>query len=215
MERLIKNHPKSHLLSEAYLEAGELHLLLKAYPKALERFDWVVRNHPKVVLAKRGYLGMEEAYRGLGKPDEAERILKEYAEKYPHDETRFEAYLRIGLLAMAKKRFPDAITSFSAALRSPEEKIASQAHFKLGEAYSEAGNKEPAILQFSKILYLYSHLPELAEEALLKLGALYMEEKRFADARQVYQKLLERTNREERRQMARKMLQEIQEGAAR
>ncbi|MBM4347144.1 MAG: tetratricopeptide repeat protein, partial [Deltaproteobacteria bacterium] len=210
VERFIKNHPKNHLIIEAYLEAGELHLLLKTYPKALERFEWVIKNHPQVPLAKRSYLGMEEAYRGMGKVDEAEKMLKEYIEKYPHDETRFEAYLKMGLLQLTLKRFPDAITSFSTALRSPEERVTSQAQFRLGEAYAHAGNREAAILQFSKVFYLYPHLTELVEEALLKVGALYVEEKRFSEAKQVYQKLLEKTNREERRRAAKKMLDQIQ-----
>jgi tetratricopeptide (TPR) repeat protein len=119
----------------------------------------------------------------------------------------------MGLLQLAMKRFPDAITSFLAALRSPEERVASQAQFKLGEAYASAGNREAAILQFSKVLYLYAHLTELMEVALLRLGALYVEEKRFSEAKQVYQKLLEKTSREERRRLAKKMLDQIQGGA--
>jgi tetratricopeptide (TPR) repeat protein len=174
-----------------------------------------MKNHPQMPPAKRSALGMEEAYRNLGKVDEAEKILKEFIEKFPQDEARFEAYLRAGLLHLPLKRFPDAIASFSNALRSPEERIASQAQFKLGEANAEAGNREAAILQFSKILYLYPHLPELVEEALLKLGAIYMEEKRWEEARQVYQKLLGMTSREEKRRLARRMLDQIREGTTR
>jgi hemerythrin superfamily protein len=37
-----------------------------------------------------------------------------------------------------------------------------------------------------------------------------VEEKRFSEAKQVYQKLLEKTNREERRRAAKKMLDQIQ-----
>lgn len=213
MEKFIKAHPKSHLLTEATLTAGELHLLLKAYPKALERFEWVLKHHPQAPQAKKSYLGMEEAYRHMGKPIDAEKVLKEYVEKFPQDEARFEAYLRLGLFYLIQKRYQDAVSSFMAASRSPEERIASQAQFKLGETHAEADNRESAILQFSRVLYLYPHLTELTEEALLKLGGLYMEEKRFSEARQVFQKLLEKTTREERRQVAKKMLQQIQEGA--
>jgi TolA-binding protein len=156
---------------------------------------------------------MEEAYRNMGKPNEAEKILKEYIEKFPQDETRFEAHLRLGLFYLTHKKYQEAVSSFSTALRSPEERIASQAQFKLGEAYAETDSRESAILQFSKVLYLFPHLTELTDEALLKLGGLYMEEKRFPEARQVYQRLLEKTTREERRQVARRMLQQIQEGA--
>jgi tetratricopeptide (TPR) repeat protein len=115
----------------------------------------------------------------------------------------------LGLLYLTDKRFEEALPALSQAIRSPEERVAIQAQFKLGEAYIEAGNKELAIVQFSRILYLYPHSLEVLEEALLKLGTLYMEEKKFSEARQVYHKLLEKTKREDRRELAKKMLGQI------
>lgn len=82
----------------------------------------------------------------------------------------------------------------------------------MGEAYWEAGNRESALLQFSKVIYLYPHLSDLMEEALLKLGSLYIEEKKISEARQVYRKLLEKSRREDRREVARKMLNQMDKG---
>jgi hypothetical protein len=42
-----------------------------------------------------------------------------------------------------------------------------------------------------------------------------MEEKKFSEARQIYRKLLEKTRREERREMAKKMLGQIDQGIIR
>jgi len=90
--------------------------------------------------------------------------------------------------------------------------VASQAQFKLGEAYLEAGNRESALLQFSKVIYLYSHQSDMMEEALLKLGTLYFEEKKFSEARQVYQKLLVKSKREDRKEVAKRMLDQMDKG---
>jgi TolA-binding protein len=116
----------------------------------------------------------------------------------------------LGLLFLSQKKFGDAISALSVALQSPEEGIASQAQLKLGEAYLEAANKEQALVQFSKVVYLYPHRAEVMEEALLKLGVLYLEEKKFTEAKQVYQKLLTKTKREDRRALAKKMIDQIQ-----
>jgi len=78
----------------------------------------------------------------------------------------------------------EAVTAFSIAVRSPDERIASQAQFKLGEAYLEGENRELALIQFSKVVYLYPHYSDMLEEALLKLGTLYMAEKKIPEARQ-------------------------------
>jgi TolA-binding protein len=215
MEKFIKQYPKSPLMMEALVELGDLYLLLKDYPKALERFERAIQDFPQHPLMKRVYLGMEEGYRSLGKTDQAEKVLKELLVNFPNDDIRFEAHLRLGLLSLTKKRLKDAITNLSLALRSPEEEVASQAQFKLGEAYLEAEDKELALLQFSKVVYLYPHRSEVMEEALLKLGSLYMEENRISEARQAYQKLLEKTRREDRREMARRMLDQLHKGILR
>jgi tetratricopeptide (TPR) repeat protein len=86
---------------------------------------------------------------------------------------------------------------------------------KIGEVYLEQGNKDSAFLQFSKVVYLYPHLSEVMEAALLTLGTLYLEEKRFPEARQIYQKLLEKAKRNDRKEIARKALDQIQKGAVR
>jgi TolA-binding protein len=209
MEKFIRQHPQSHLLVEAYVEVGEVYLLLKDYTKAVERYEWVVKNYPHHSFAKRAYLGTEKGYQSLGKTEETEKILKELVVKFPRDDVWFEGHLRLGLLYLAQKRFGEAISALSLAIRSPEEPTASQAQFKLGEAYLENDNREQAILQFSRVVYLYPHLSEITEEALLKLGPLYMEGKKFSEARQVYRKLLEKTRKEERRETAKKMLGQI------
>jgi TolA-binding protein len=172
----------------------------------------VIQNHPQHLIVKRAYLGMEEGYRHLGKSDQAVKVMRDFVGKFPNDEVRYEGYLRLGLLLLSQKKFGDAISVLSVAIQSPEEGVASQAQLKLGEAHLGAENKEQAVLQFSRVVYLYPRQSEVIEEALLKLGMLYLEEKKFTEARQAYQKLLEKTKREDRREMAKKMIDQIQKG---
>jgi len=116
---------------------------------------------------------------------------------------------------LSQKRFGEAVSVLSIAARSPEELVASQAQLKMGEAYLGSENREQAILQFSRVIYLYPHQTEVVEEALLRLGSLYIEAKKLSEARRVYRKLLEKTRREERREMAKKMLDQIDQGMVR
>jgi TolA-binding protein len=212
MDKVVRHFPKGHLFIEAHVELGGLYLLLQDYPKALERYEWVIKNHPQHPLAKRAYLGMEEGYRNLGKTDQAEKVLKELIAGFPQDDIHFEGQLKLGILFLTQKKFAEAITAFSVAVRSPNERIASQAQFKLGEAYLAGENRELALIQFSKVVYLYPHDSDLLEEALLKLGTLYIAEKKIPEARQVYRKLLEKGKREDRKEAARKMLDQMEKG---
>jgi TolA-binding protein len=147
--------------------------------------------------------------------DQAEKILKELVNGFPQDDIQFEGQLRLGILYLAQKKFGEAVAAFSVAARSPEEPVACQAQFKMGEVYSESGNRESALVQFSKVVYLYPHHPDLMEEALLKLGTLYLEQKKIPEARQVYQKLLDMSKKQDRKEMARKMLDQMDRGGIR
>jgi TolA-binding protein len=215
MGTFLKQYPKSHFFVEGQVEMGDLYLFLKEYSKAAERYEWVIQNQPQHPLAKRAYLGMEEADRSSGKGDHAEKVLKEMISKFPQDNVRFEGHLRLGLLYASQKRLGEAIASLSLAAQSPDDRIASQAQLKMGEAYLEAGNRESALLQFSKVAYLYPNRPEVTEEALLHLGNLYLEEKKLSEARQIYQKLLEKTKRNDRKELARRILDQIGKGNGR
>jgi TolA-binding protein len=210
MDKVIRHYPKGRLFVEAHVELGGLYLLLKDYPRALERYEWVIKNHPQHPLAKKVYLGAEEGYLGSGKMDQAEKILKELVGNFPQDDIQFEGQLRLGILYLLQKKFGEAVAALSVATRSPDEGAASQAQFKLGEAYLESGNRESALVQFSKVIYLYPHHPDIMDEALLKLGALYTEEKKISEAKQIYRKLLEKSKREDRREVARKMLDQME-----
>jgi len=200
---------------EALSEMGDLHFQLKEYPKALGWFEKVIQGYPQHPQAKKAYLEAEEAYRLLGKPDQAEKVLKEFIGRFPQDDLGYEGYLRLGRLTLGQKRFVEAISAFSTAAQSREERVASEAQFRLGEAYLGAENKEAALLQFAKVVYLYPHLSELQEESLMKLGPLYLETGKTSEARQIFRKLLEKTKREDRRDFAQRMLNQVEQGVAR
>jgi TolA-binding protein len=212
LERFIKGYPKSHLFVEASLELGELYLLQKEYGKAVDRFEKLIEGFPKHLLIPKAYLELEEGYRALNSDLQAEKILKELLEKFPQNEVRCEAHLRLGRGYLNEKKFGEAISAFSNALQSPDERVSSEAQFRLGEAYWRTGNRGSAILQFSKVIYLYPHRTEVLEQSLLHLGTLYIEEGKPSEAKKVYQKLLEKTKRADRRDVAKRMLDQLEQG---
>ncbi len=61
-----------------------------------------------------------------------------------------------------------------------------------------------------KVLYLYRDRDEYVGEALLKVGQIYVEEQRWSEARQIYQKLIRTARSEEAKEIARKMLKRVE-----
>jgi tetratricopeptide (TPR) repeat protein len=197
---------------ETLIELADLYVLTKDYPKAVEKYERVIQSSPQHPLTKRAYLGLEEVYQNLGRSQQAEKVLKELVDKFPQDDVRFEGFLRLGRLYSSQKRFGVAIPPLSTALKSPEERIASEAQLRLGEAYLGSGNQEMALLQFSRAVYLYPHRPEVFEESLLQLGTLYLEGGKPSEAKKIY-RAAGKTRREDRRQFAKRMLDQIDRGA--
>jgi hypothetical protein len=61
-----------------------------------------------------------------------------------------------------------------------------------------------------KVLYLYHDRGEYVEEALLKVGQIYMDQERWSEARQIYQKLLHTALSREAKEIGRKMLKRVE-----
>ena len=72
------------------------------------------------------------------------------------------------------------------------------------------GDEESAKVEFMKVLYLHDDRGECVEEALLKVGRIYVDQKQWSEARQIYQKLFHTARSEETKEISRKMLKRVE-----
>jgi tetratricopeptide (TPR) repeat protein len=146
----------------------------------------------------------------LKSPNWAEKTLKRLVALYPSDPVVYEASLNLGILHFHGQDYREAIASFKRATGSSDRAAASFAQLKIGDSYLALGDRESAKLEFMKVLYLYRDRDEYVGEALLKVGQIYVEEQRWSEARQIYQKLIRTARSEEAKEIARKMLKRVE-----
>jgi len=113
-------------------------------------------------------------------------------------------------LALKSGRYEEAIEKFRALLKSyPNGQYSDQAYYWLGESYLVMNNTGRAIGNFE---WLIKHHPESGKHAvaMLKLGLAYQSQKRMAESKAVWQKLIQAHADSPAAERARKLLQAIQ-----
>jgi len=165
---------------------------------------------PKSGWDKESYIRASECYQILKKPRWAEKTLRRLIALYPDDPIVYEASLKLGMLYLRGQNYREASVSFKKATGSPNEATAALAQLKIGDSYLAMGDVESAKAEFMKVLYLHDDRVEYVEEALLKIGRIYMDQKQWSEARQIYQKLFHTARSEEAKEISRKMLKRVE-----
>jgi tetratricopeptide (TPR) repeat protein len=195
---------------KAWYKIGQGYYALKDFRRALRSYERVIYRFPKSGWDKRSYLKASECYQILKRPDWAEKTLKRLLALYSNDPIVYEASLNLGILYLGGQDYREAIASLKKASSSPDKATAALAQLKIGDSYLALGDKESATLELMKVVYLYDDRGEYVEEALLKVGQIYVDERRWSEARQIYHKLLHTARSGEAKKIGREMLKRVE-----
>jgi len=206
---VVKQYPRSEYLVNAYFEIAQSYFALGDYRRALEGYERVATRFPGSPLAGEAYFRGADCLKRLGRVDLAEKRLVELMERYPKDPKQPQGALRLGLILIEAMRYAEAIEFLSVATKSKDPEVASLAQLKIGETYREMGDNSAAIVELMKAIYLYPNQTSQVEAALFQAGEIYMEQKKWAKARQMYSRLMEMSQSESAREKAQRMLMEI------
>jgi tol-pal system protein YbgF len=209
-EKIPRQFPDSSRVVEAWYKIGESYYALEDFRSALKGYERVIYRFPKSGWDKRSYLKASECYRVLKKPRWAVKTLKRLIALYPNDPVVYEASLNLGMLYFHDRDYRGAIASFQKASDSPDEATAALAQLRIGDAHVAVGDEEAATREFMKIPYLYPDRAEYVEEALLKVGRIYMNHGRWSEAHPIYQRLVRTAQSEQTREIAGEMLERVE-----
>lgn len=83
LTELIKSHPTSPLLPNAYFWLGEIYMAKREYERAILAYQEVIEKYRTSDVAPKSYLSQAEAFLALGDKRSAQTILKRLTELYP------------------------------------------------------------------------------------------------------------------------------------
>ena len=165
----IKNATYYYKLGISYLEAGNnaqaIYYLRKAYQ--------ISPDDPNILNA------LAIAYSNVGEFQKAEKFLKEAIKISPD---KAETYTNLGTILAREKKYNEAISYFRKAIENPNYMKKDLAYYNIAMIYKEMGDKKKEEENLRKaIAYNAYILP-----AYIALGNLYIQEKRYKDALNVF-----------------------------
>ncbi len=151
----------------------------KLYLSLLEKDSDFLKNSPET----RFYLG--ENLRLMGRLEDARLYLTSVRES----PLRYRAYISLGLIALKKKRYREAIKDLQLSLQSPERDVRRKALLLLAETYIKMGKKKEAK---KKLITIKNSYPfgEDYDRASLLLARIYREEGDFLRAKRLLKDLV-------------------------
>ena len=178
--------PSPKLVDSAAL-AG-MDIWLRNQPqRGAQRLDAALAALPMTTLAEqdRPYLPLAKLYAVAGRPDRARALLEQFAKLKDTAYVRSEqpvVHEALGEIALAEKRYPDAITEFHrsalAADGKPYDENPVRVHFELGRAFDLANQPDSAIAELEAYVNTpWDSKPDVDWYALAgthkRLGELY------------------------------------------
>ncbi len=210
-EQILEDFPKSKIAPSAqYRLAVMVHRYAGDFARAIAEYQLLMSEYPKKKLAAQGGVELGNLYVERDQLDKAEEAFRKVSRRYrkfptPSNEAKFQlAELKLfrGNLDSARSLYEDlarnAETDIAndALLRlalfgenTEEEQQAQIARYAQGELRHRQGRLNDARAIFQAIPGAVPQTP-LAEQALLQLAILDMEEKLWANARAQFDKLL-------------------------
>lgn len=105
-------YPEESICTEHLMEAASIALSVRAYPKALQSYDWIISGHPQSTLHPKAMFLKGFTYDNYLKDIEQARSAYEaFIAKYPNDDFADDAKRLVEMLGLSTEEMLERITS--------------------------------------------------------------------------------------------------------
>jgi tetratricopeptide (TPR) repeat protein len=163
-----------------YVTLGRIHLKMGKYDLAAEEFQRALQLDPRDANA---LMGLGRSYETAGRIADAEATFQKAADVRPDS---WDGYEELALFYNRQGKYPQAIAAYKRALEITPDNA--QLYLNLGGAYLESG--DPKLLPDAEQALKKSLSMNPTYPAYANLGALYGQEKRYAEAALMTEKAL-------------------------
>jgi len=185
--RVVKEFPESKLAATSKVRIGECYYYTKEYKRAVEELS---ASLPTIQGAEQQgearYL-IAESYYHQNDFENARRHYQQFLVAYPDHKLTREVIYALGWTLLKLGEYTNAAETFHR-LVDGNDAIAHAALFRRGIAEKLAGNRPTALQMFTQV---HSTQPngEFTDNALYEIGLMYFEEKKYAEAKQFFQRV--------------------------
>ncbi|HLD88479.1 MAG TPA: tetratricopeptide repeat protein [Candidatus Omnitrophota bacterium] len=152
---LIKDFTSLTQRLDAYLGRANAYFMLRAFPKALEDFKYVVdhaRRPDDTQLSEKAQLGLAWAYVKMGDLDTAVKIFRALAADAAKTQTKANAMVQLADAAQDAGKMEEAVHAYDEVLRDyPDQDFSDYALYRQGIAFLKSDRVESAMLSFNTL----------------------------------------------------------------
>lgn len=174
---IVEDFPNSDRAAPALAELGQIYLDKNEYDRAREAYEQLAEKDAR--FQQEANLGIGHANLRSGDTGAArqnfERVLS-------INEGNDAARTGLGKVLMEDGRVEEARRFFSMVANSNTTEVGAEAQYLLGLTYMEAGDREQARDEFSKVRVLFGAYDTWVAEAQYKIAEIYIREGRRGDA---------------------------------
>lgn len=203
-EEIIKQFPAVQFTANDLNRYGSSLITEKNFVKAQEVFKNLQEGFPKDARAQSDAIyGQGAALLFQGKVEEAGKFFEELKQKYSNSPRIIEATLGVGLAAEQAGKLDEALASYRSVIMNQNATVDLKAKATLGRArifeltgslFPDPAKKDTpaASMEYERVAALYASEKDSASEALYRLGILYSKNGKMEEAKNAFQRCIEK-----------------------
>lgn len=183
-------YPKSTFAPAARYKLGDMAMEQKKWERAILEMEQFVRDYPDDSQCINAYYSLGMAYEQLKNTDKAVLQYRHIMDHFASKPDSVDAAFRLGGLFFEADKFKEALEAFQfASKKKVADDVRANLYYNIAvchENLSQPVEAARAYDEFSK----YSKNTEQVRESLMNSGLLFKKSEKFADAIEVFKKLL-------------------------
>ncbi len=191
-KKVMVSYPANKVAAQCLYDIGVCYMKLRLFPSAENQFDQVIERYPSHGLASQSMFFKAYSYVERGEPSRAENLMREFIQKYRGHPWTCKAYEKLGDIYVDLREFSKAIDAFQQAAAHaamPADRL--YPLFKLGGAYTDAGNVPHSVETYKKVIDLGEKSNVLCRvpDSYFRIADLKYQQRDLKAALEYYQKV--------------------------
>lgn len=209
--KVIVKYPKATLADKALKSAADIYYAREKFDSAIGLYAQLITDYPKAQEIQEVYLNLADVYRKLNRPAESVDLLERFIKLFSQSDRLekahyelFDCYIELGKFSLAEKKINEILMTFGKSGRL---------YFKMASLNSIQNKPNQAKSNFLNAFDYYSkeEQHELAALCLLEAGKSAVVEKKYDEARDLFNRCMILTQDERLRIECGRQLQLISE----
>ncbi|WP_210515553.1 tetratricopeptide repeat protein [Hymenobacter terricola] len=186
--RLIDNRPNSGLVPQALQKRGVAYANLQQQDKAVADFQRVLTDFPRSEAASQAIYSLQESLTALGRTEEFDAALASFKIQNPDSKATESVEFEAAKSLYLAEKYQPAILRLETYLKQyPESALGPDARFFLADSYLKTGDKQQGLTRLRDVVT--EGKTEFLNRAVGRLADLEFENKNYADAAKLYERL--------------------------